>query len=273
MCLDRLLTHADCRVAIAMLLYFHNSTSGALYPSRRQVAELLDMKVKTVRRATEKMKALKYLDYERGSGGRSRHNNYVFKRRTSGTRFEKNKGDIWDPLMMKKGVIRDPGRETNGTHARRTKRTHALTPSNRPSATPSPSPRDSEASASQEAARNKRFWEARRERHSAELENCTDPDRRKALEEAIARAVNHLSAPAGAPGQGWVPPQRGRAAEDESYGEWHWVSSSRLCPRPRPRVGAGAWHLASSRRRGAKVMVTVRTTPDTLGMAGGWGVC
>jgi DNA-binding transcriptional MocR family regulator len=137
MCLDRRLTHADCRVAMAMLLYFQNSASGALFPSRRQVAEILDMRVKTVRRATENLKALGYLDYKRGSGGRSRHNNYVFKRGTFRAPFKAQKGDIWDP-----------GRGTKGTHARGTNRTRALTPSNKPSATPSPSPRDRSASAS-----------------------------------------------------------------------------------------------------------------------------
>jgi hypothetical protein len=50
MCLDRRLTHADCRVAIAMLFYFHNSTSGALYPSRRQVTQRWSARERQLRR-------------------------------------------------------------------------------------------------------------------------------------------------------------------------------------------------------------------------------
>ena len=39
LCADRRFTHGEARAAVTMVLYFHNTTSGELFPSRNQVRE------------------------------------------------------------------------------------------------------------------------------------------------------------------------------------------------------------------------------------------
>jgi hypothetical protein len=82
MCLDQKLAHAELRIALVMLLHFHNSASGALFPSRRQIGEATGCSKRTVERTTKKLRKLSYIDFNAVTGGRGRHNSYTFKRAT-----------------------------------------------------------------------------------------------------------------------------------------------------------------------------------------------
>ena len=78
MAADARLSDAAYRVASALLLHFHNTTTGRCYPSLQQVAEASAKHKATVIRALKHLKALGYVQIERSSGGRYRRHNYTF---------------------------------------------------------------------------------------------------------------------------------------------------------------------------------------------------
>ena len=63
-----------------MVLYFHNTASGDLFPSRAQVSEQCGVTKPTVISATKKLKRFGYLHYEQSSGGRNERNTYHLKK-------------------------------------------------------------------------------------------------------------------------------------------------------------------------------------------------
>jgi hypothetical protein len=77
---DHRLTSGEKVVGLTMLLYFHNSSSGDLFPSREQISKICSVSVDTAVRATKKLKAFLYLDYEETSGGRNERNSYAFRK-------------------------------------------------------------------------------------------------------------------------------------------------------------------------------------------------
>src|SRR5262245_54297789 len=77
LCRDERLSDAQFRVAIAMLLYFHNTKTGACYPSYSQLASAACTTKRTAQRTTERLKEMGVIDFERSSGGRKRRNRYM----------------------------------------------------------------------------------------------------------------------------------------------------------------------------------------------------
>ena len=65
-----------------MVLYFHNTISGALHPSREQVMERCGVNKEVVIQATRKMRRFGYLHYEQTSGGHNERNTYHLLKRS-----------------------------------------------------------------------------------------------------------------------------------------------------------------------------------------------
>jgi hypothetical protein len=82
LCADRHFSHGEARAAVTMVLYFHNTANGHLFPSREQILEQCGVSKNTIIGATRKMKRFGYLHYEQGSGGRNERNTYHLKKLT-----------------------------------------------------------------------------------------------------------------------------------------------------------------------------------------------
>lgn len=82
LCRDKRLSDAQCRVGIALLFTFHNTTTGQCNPSYRQLAEASRTSPGTVLRAIESLEAAGYLVVERSNGGRNQRNSYLIKHST-----------------------------------------------------------------------------------------------------------------------------------------------------------------------------------------------
>jgi hypothetical protein len=80
LCADRHFSHGEARAAVTMVLYFHNTASGDLFPSREQVSEQCGVSKHIVIGATRKMKCFGYLHYDQTSGGRNERNTYHLKK-------------------------------------------------------------------------------------------------------------------------------------------------------------------------------------------------
>ena len=80
LCADRRFTHGEARAAVTMVLYFHNTANGHLFPSRSQVSEQCGVNRDVVISATRKMKRFGFLHYEQSSGGRNERNTYHLKK-------------------------------------------------------------------------------------------------------------------------------------------------------------------------------------------------
>jgi hypothetical protein len=80
LCADRHFSHGEARAAVTMVLYFHNTANGHLFPSRAQVCEQCGVNKDVVIAATRKMQRLGYLHYEQSSGGRNERNTYHLKK-------------------------------------------------------------------------------------------------------------------------------------------------------------------------------------------------
>jgi hypothetical protein len=80
LCADLHFSHAEARAAVTMVLYFHNTTNGDLFPSRAQVSEQCGVSKDIVISATRKMVRFGYLHYEQSSGGRNERNTYHLKK-------------------------------------------------------------------------------------------------------------------------------------------------------------------------------------------------
>jgi hypothetical protein len=81
-CSDPRFSHGEVRAAVVMVLYFHNSHSGELYPSRPQVSEQACVSRDTVIAATRKMRRLGFLHYEDSDGGCNHRNTYYLRKLT-----------------------------------------------------------------------------------------------------------------------------------------------------------------------------------------------
>ena len=81
-CSDLRFSHAEARAAVTMVLYFHNSTSGDLFPSRKQIMERSCVHKDTIIYATRKMRRLGYLTYEQSTGGFQKRNSYYLNKRS-----------------------------------------------------------------------------------------------------------------------------------------------------------------------------------------------
>jgi len=77
---DKRFTYAEKVAAVTMTMYFHNTASGDLHPSRQQVTERCGVTKHITISATKKMKRFGYLDYEQTSGGRNERNTYHLKK-------------------------------------------------------------------------------------------------------------------------------------------------------------------------------------------------
>ncbi len=77
---DRRFTYGEKVAALAMVLYYHNTTNGALHPSREHVTELFGVTRDVQIQATKKMKRFGYLHYEETSGGRNERNTYYLRK-------------------------------------------------------------------------------------------------------------------------------------------------------------------------------------------------
>ncbi len=79
LCADARLSHAQFRVAAALLFDFHNTKTGECFPSYPQLAAASRTSETTAKRTTEKLKAMGVVDFERTSGGRNKRNRYSLK--------------------------------------------------------------------------------------------------------------------------------------------------------------------------------------------------
>jgi DNA-binding transcriptional MocR family regulator len=77
---------ADCRlsawqrlVGIVLLMHFHNTQTGACFPSIPMLAEMSGVSQDTARRAVHSLKSFGYLHFNKNNGGRNRRNEYTFK--------------------------------------------------------------------------------------------------------------------------------------------------------------------------------------------------
>src|SRR5262245_13126267 len=84
LCADRRFSHAEARVGVTMILYFHNTQSGDLHPSRTQISEQACVTREVVINATKKMRRLGYLEYAESDGGCHHRNTYVLRKLTVG---------------------------------------------------------------------------------------------------------------------------------------------------------------------------------------------
>jgi hypothetical protein len=66
---DHRLTYGEKCYLATMILYYHNTANGGLYPSRVQVTERCGVGRDVGIAATRKAKRHGYLDYEQSSGG------------------------------------------------------------------------------------------------------------------------------------------------------------------------------------------------------------
>ena len=80
LCADERFSHAETRAAVTMALYFHNSASGGLFPSRAQISERCRVTKEVTISATRKMKRFGYLNYEESNGGRNARNTYLLQK-------------------------------------------------------------------------------------------------------------------------------------------------------------------------------------------------
>lgn len=79
MCSDDRLSDAQCRVGMALLFTFHNTSTGQCNPSFRQLAEASRTSQGTVLRAIEALDDAGYMIAERSDGGRNKRNSYLIK--------------------------------------------------------------------------------------------------------------------------------------------------------------------------------------------------
>src|SRR4051812_49544142 len=83
LCGDALLSDAQFRVAITLILGFHNTKTGDCYPSYRQLAKASNTSESTAKRATERLRTMGVLAFEKNNGGRNKRNHYSLKERVS----------------------------------------------------------------------------------------------------------------------------------------------------------------------------------------------
>src|SRR5262245_61842223 len=84
LCADNRLSHAEARVGVTMILYFHNTQTGDLHPSRAQISDQACVTREVATNATKKMRRLGYLEYDESDGGCHHRNTYVLKKLTVG---------------------------------------------------------------------------------------------------------------------------------------------------------------------------------------------
>jgi hypothetical protein len=82
-CSDPRFSHGEVRAAVVMVLYFHNTTSGELFPSREQVSEQACVGKEVVIAATRKLRRLGFLDYADSDGGCQHRNTYILRKQRS----------------------------------------------------------------------------------------------------------------------------------------------------------------------------------------------
>ena len=82
LCADRRFSHGEARAAVTMVLYFHNTASGHLFPSREQVSEQCGVSKNIIISGTKKMERFGYLRYDKTSGGRNERNTYHLNKLT-----------------------------------------------------------------------------------------------------------------------------------------------------------------------------------------------
>jgi hypothetical protein len=165
-CADVRFSHAEARACVVMILYFHNTTSGELFPSRKQIMERACVTKEVVIAATRKLRRLGFITYEESTGGFSRRNTYHLKKRSE-----------IPTLLTKKGQLSRPLGSEKLTHCGSEKLTHNY-PENLSleDSDGSPLPRKGEASPSQEGFQGMQVAElvkpseAEREARIAELE-------------------------------------------------------------------------------------------------------
>ena len=103
LCGDQRLSAKQFRVAIALVLYFHNTGTGKCFPSYRQLADASCTSKTTAMRSTKKLKAMGVIEFQPNRGGRSRRNSYVFKTVAAS-----------DPLPLRNGVRSGSFQKPNG---------------------------------------------------------------------------------------------------------------------------------------------------------------
>jgi hypothetical protein len=73
---DHRLTYATRVIGATMALYFHNTQSGALHPSREQISEKTGAGRKKSMLATQSLRRFRYLTYDDSDGGCNHRNTY-----------------------------------------------------------------------------------------------------------------------------------------------------------------------------------------------------
>jgi hypothetical protein len=79
LCADSRLSGDQARVAVALILHFHNTGNGACFPSMTQLAEASCTTKRTVQRAIAVLEAMGVLTVDRTDGGRNRRNTYFIE--------------------------------------------------------------------------------------------------------------------------------------------------------------------------------------------------
>jgi hypothetical protein len=80
LCGDARFSDAQVRTAVALLFVFHNTETGACYPSLAQLGEASCTSKRTAVRTVQKLRAFGYGNFESTAGGRNKRNTYSFKR-------------------------------------------------------------------------------------------------------------------------------------------------------------------------------------------------
>ena len=108
LCRDPRLTANQLRVALTLLLHFHNTRSGACFPSYQQLANASCTSKTTAKRTTKKLKEMGVIDFPSNMGGRSRRNFYVFKTVSPAAPYLTRKDIRGGPFKKANGVVSGP---------------------------------------------------------------------------------------------------------------------------------------------------------------------
>ncbi len=80
LCKDPRLSAKQFRVAVTLILRFHNTKTGKCCPSYGQLAEAANVSKSTAARAVKRLRQMGVVDFAPNDGGRSRHTFYILKK-------------------------------------------------------------------------------------------------------------------------------------------------------------------------------------------------
>lgn len=185
---DPRFTPAECNVAGALILYFHNTTTGACYPSYAKLAERSLTSKSTAKRTTKKLQDLGYIEIERSNGGCNRRNRYVLV-----------EGPLLDHASPKRSLT-GPSADQYGV-AGGTRMEPRMDPQismNQHRKNPKEISFNENGETDADTVQNKKrinesYWAPRERRLRAQLQSCSDPVERALLERRLAFALKCMT--------------------------------------------------------------------------------